>query len=213
MASKQSPKRPTWAAYDVETLRLSHEVAGGWENTFDFGFSVGCITDHNGRKYAYNSHFMPDARERLVQQLRTYDSIVSFNGIRFDNKVVAADEPAFLAEIDERSWDVKVLLEQACGIDDKEGPHIISLNSAAFATLGSHKMEGFTDGREAVRAWRRGEYKRVEEYNQKDADLTAEVYSFGLRNGYALFAPSRFPLLFNGKADLVVKATALWKPR
>lgn len=206
-----SPKRPTWVAFDVESERLSHEVQGGWDNPFGFGFTVGCTTDHAGVKKAFSVHNSADARERLLEYLLRYDRVVNFNGLRFDNNVVAGDKADKLAHLNEKTWDIKVLLERACGIDDKKGPHIISLVSVARPTIGSVKSVGFEDGREAVRRWRRGEYDQVVSYCQNDADMTAEVYAFGLRNGYVLFEPSRFPLHFNARADLVVKARAMWR--
>lgn len=207
----QSVKRPTWVAFDVETERLSHEVKGGWDNPFGFGFTVGCTTDNDGIKKSFSTHNSADARQRLLEYVLRYDRVVNFNGLRFDNNVIAGDDSIKLAALNEKTFDVKVLLERACGIDDKVGPHIISLASCSYATLSAGKMQGFTDGREAVRRWRRGEYDAVVDYCQLDADLTAEIYAFGLKHGFVLFNPSRFPLNFNGVADLVVKAKALWR--
>lgn len=139
--------------------------------------------------------------------------MVSFNGLRFDNNVIAGDEGngTKLSMLNERTWDIKVLMEKGCGIDDKYGPHIISLGNVAGAVLGSHKTEGFVDGREAVRRWRRGEFAQVVEYCTNDAQMTADVYRFGIDNGYLLFTPARFPMLFNGEADVVVKVKVPWK--
>ena len=211
MVKEQAPKRPSWVAFDVESERLSHEVKGGWDNPFGFGFTVGCTTDNNGVKRAFSTHNSADARVRLLEYVLRYDRVVSFNGLRFDNGVIAGDDSIKLAQLNERTWDIKVLLERACGIDDKYGPHIISLSSVAHASLSLGKMEGYVDGREAVRRWRRGEFQSVVDYCQVDADLTAEAYLFGLQHGFVLFEPARFPLMFNAEAPLVVKADALWR--
>lgn len=204
-------KRPTWVAYDVESERLQHEVKGGWDNAFGFGFTVGCTTDNDGIKRAFSAHNSADARLRLLDYLLKYDRVVNFNGLRFDNNVVAGDMPDKLAHLNERTFDIKVLMEKACGIDDKYGPHIISLVSVARPTLDAVKSEGYADGREAVTRWRRGEFQSVVDYCQNDADMTADVYAFGLKHGFVIFEPSRFPLLFNGKAPLVAKVKALWR--
>lgn len=211
MANKPAPKRPTWVAYDVESERLNHEVQGGWDNPFGFGFTVGCTTDHAGVKRAFSTHNSADARGRLLEYLLGYDRVVSFNGLRFDNGVIAGDDSIKRAQLDERTWDIKVLIERACSIDDKYGPHIVSLSSVAHASLTLGKMDGYIDGREAVRRWRRGEFQSVVDYCQVDADLTADAYAYGLRHGYVLFEPARFPLMFNSAAPLVVKAKALWR--
>lgn len=206
-----SPRRPSWVAFDVESEKLSHEVQGGWDNPFGFGFTVGCTTDNDGVKRSFSAHNSSDARQRLLEHLLRYDRVVNFNGLRFDNPVIAGDTPDKLAHLNERTFDVKVLMEKACGIDDKRGPHIISLVSVAKPTLGAQKSEGYEDGREAVRKWRRGEFESVVNYCQNDADMTAEVYAFGLKHGFVLFEPSRFPLNFNGKMPLVVRTDALWR--
>lgn len=204
-------KRPTWVAYDVESERLSYEVQGGWDNPFGFGFTVGVAVDNDGVVRQFSAHNSGDARLRLLAHLLEYDRVVSFNGLRFDNNVVAGDDTFKLAYLNERSWDIKVLMERACGVDDKRGPHIISLDNTARSTLNQHKSDGFADGREAVRRWRRGEFDEVVKYCTNDAQMTADVYAFGLKHGYVLFEPSRFPLLFNGKTDIVVKVNALWR--
>lgn len=217
-------KRASWVAFDVESERLSHEVSGGWDNPFGFGFTVGCTTDHKGVQRAFSTHNSSDARARLLDYLLQYDRVVSFNGLRFDNGVVAGDNPAKLALLDERTWDLKVLLDKACGLDSKKGPHMISLDNLAGATLTQRKS--MSDGRDAVKFWRKGDYQYVVDYCQVDADLTAEAYSFGLHNGYVLFEPSRVPIFFGAVAVpsnggmgvlsstqpiMVVKVPATWK--
>ncbi len=204
-------KRPSWVAYDVESEKLSHEVAGGWDNAFGFGLTVGCTVDNNRVSKVFSAHNSSDARQRLLDYLLTFDRVVNFNGLRFDNNVVAGDTPDKLAHLNERTWDIKELMERACKIDGKRGPHIISLVSVAKPTIAAIKSDGYEDGREAVRKWRRGEYQSVIDYCGNDASMTAEVYGFGLRHGFVLFDPARFPLLFNGVAPLVVRVPALWK--
>lgn len=202
-----------WVAFDVESEKLSHEVQGGWDNPFGFGFTVGCTTDFNRVRKAFSVHTDADARLRLLQYLLDYDRVVNFNGLRFDNPVIAGDVTDKLAHLNEKTFDIKVLMERACQIDDKRGPHIISLVSVARPTLDAKKSVGYEDGREAVKQWRKGNFDSVVQYCQNDADMTADVYAFGERHGFVLFEPSRFPLNFNGgAADLVVRVKALWAP-
>lgn len=213
-------KKRLWVAFDVETAKLHYEVPGGWNNPAGFGFTVGSAVDNNGDIVVYRADTEDEAaaREGLMAHLLNYDRIVSFNGVRFDHGVIANGDDILQGQLDERAWDMKLLLERLIGVDDNKGPHIISLNGVAGATVGASKTLG--DGREAVRLWRKGKYAEVVNYNLNDTHITAQVWEFALRNGYVLFEPSRIPIFMLGQyadhdfklpAKLVVKVTVDWK--
>lgn len=213
-----------WVAFDVETERLHYEVRGGWENPAGFGYTVGSAVDNEGNERVFSTHdYKSDARLALIDYLLQYDRIVSFNGLKFDNIVIAAGDDLILGALNEKSWDIKALLDHELGIDDKYGPHIISLQGVASATVNEQKA--LSDGREAVRLWRKGDYESVVKYNLQDARMTARVYEFGERNGYVLFEPARVPIVMgvgldqadvadsfalNAKGLIVVKVRATW---
>lgn len=207
-----------WVAFDVETERLHYEVRGGWENPGGFGYTVGSTVDHGGNERIFSTrpHEVDacDATRALVKHLLQYDRIASFNGLKFDNIVVAAGDDLVLGALNEKTWDIKQLVDHELGIDDKYGPHIVSLAGVAGATVDAQKT--LSDGRDAVRLWRKGDHQTVIDYNLQDARLTAAVYAFGEKNGYVLFEPARVPLVIPAQAVgrggglIVVKVRATW---
>src|SRR6202162_4612970 len=75
--------------FDIETLRLSHEVEGGWSNIARFGLAVAITWDAENR---FRRWFEPDA-QALISELAQFDRIVSFNGDRFDFEVLRGYHP------------------------------------------------------------------------------------------------------------------------
>lgn len=62
--------------------------------------------------------------------------------------------------------------------------HRISLGSLAKVTLGGEKLG---HGLDAVEWYRRGEWKKLEEYCLQDVRLTRDLYRYGLERGHLLF--------------------------
>ena len=111
-------KNKDWVAFDVETERLHYEVRGGWDNPAGFGFTVGASVDCEGNERLYDSRRDDmNARDALARDLLTYDRIVSFNGKGFDNPVIAAGDDVVLAQLNERAWDMKLLIDAELGIN------------------------------------------------------------------------------------------------
>jgi uncharacterized protein YprB with RNaseH-like and TPR domain len=75
---------------DVETLRLSHEVEGGWSNIARFGLAVAVTWDAEKK---FRRWFEPDAKA-LINELGQFHRIISFNGDRFDFEVLRGYYPA-----------------------------------------------------------------------------------------------------------------------
>src|SRR5258708_3014719 len=75
--------------FDIETLRLSHEVEGGWSSIARFGLAVAVTWDEQNR---FRRWFEPDAKA-LISELGQFDRIVSFNGDRFDFEGLSAYQP------------------------------------------------------------------------------------------------------------------------
>ena len=70
--------------FDIETLRLSHEVEGGWLNISQFGVAVAVTWDADSR---FRRWFEPDVKA-LIEELSLFQRIISFNGDRFDFEVL-----------------------------------------------------------------------------------------------------------------------------
>jgi DEAD/DEAH box helicase domain-containing protein len=158
---------------DTETLRLSHEVAGGWSNIHAFGLAVGVTWDE---QHQFREWYEPDAT-KLIEEAARFDRIITFNGERFDFQVLSA------------YGDVRVLyprsLDLLADLTRKLG-HRVKFESLVQATLGRGKTGA---GTLAVTWWRTGQQERVVQYCQQDVQLLVDVVQFGRTNGYVLIPP------------------------
>ena len=155
---------------DVETLRLSHEVEGGWGNIRAFGLAVAVTWD---KEHGFRRWFETDAAE-LVGELGSFTRVVTFNGNRFDLEVLRAYAP--VEEVRRRSFDVHEKLHQQLG-------HRVKLDQLVRDTLGAAKTG---DGLQAVEWWRAGQKDRVVEYCQQDVALLRDVVEHGRAKGYVV---------------------------
>ena len=156
---------------DTETQRLADEVSGGWDNIRAFGLSVAVTWDSST---GYREWYEPDAG-RLIGELRAFDRIVTFNGLRFDLEVLSAYGD--IHELRGKSLDLLQDLKRRLGFR-------VSLESLAQATLGKGKTG---TGLDAVRWWRSGDpalRERVVEYCRKDVEVLREIVTHGRREGY-----------------------------
>ncbi len=156
---------------DVETQRIADEVQGGWDNIRAFGLSVAVTWDEaNG----YREWYEPDAG-RLIGELRAFDRLVTFNGLRFDLEVLSAYGD--VRELHGKSLDLLQDLKRRLGFR-------VSLQSLGQATLGKKKT---ASGLEAVKWWRSGDpvlRQRVVEYCRMDVEILREVVAHGRREGF-----------------------------
>jgi hypothetical protein len=74
---------------DIETLRLSSEVDGGWGNIRAFGLAVAVTWD---KEYSFRRWFEEDAL-KLITELEQFTHVITFNGNRFDIEVLRAYAP------------------------------------------------------------------------------------------------------------------------
>lgn len=136
---------------DIETERWSDEVEGGWRNISAFGMALAVTFDGPPPGFTCWGNWAPGhsmdpatVAQALIQHLLSFDRIITFNGERFDFKVLSAygDVSGLYA----RSLDVLRIAEKELG-------HRISLDSLSRATLGRGKSG---DGRQAVNWLREG---------------------------------------------------------
>jgi DEAD/DEAH box helicase domain-containing protein len=157
---------------DIETLRLSHEVEGGWGNIQGFGLAVAVTWDAGN---AFRAWFEADAA-RLVAELDDCKSIVTFNGNRFDLEVLRHYVPGH--KLLARSFDVHEDLYRRLG-------HRVKLDQLARDTLGTAKSG---DGTQAVSWWRAGEKKKVVEYCEKDVAILRDLVTYGRDKGHVVLS-------------------------
>lgn len=155
---------------DIETLRLSQEVEGGWSNIRAFGVAVAVTWD---KDHKFRRWFELDV-EQLVAELEHFTHVVTFNGNRFDLEVLRAYAP--IHKLQERSFDVHEVLFKQLG-------HRIKLEQLAKDTLGTAKSG---DGMKAVEWWRAGLKDRVAEYCEQDVAILRDVVEHARAKGYVM---------------------------
>jgi len=156
--------------FDIETLRLSHEVEGGWSNIAGFGLAVAVTWDAQNR---FRRWFEPDVKP-LISELSRFARIVSFNGDRFDFEVLRGYHP--VSKLVPKSFDLLVDLHRKLG-------HRIKLDDLASKTLGRQKTG---DGLEVVQWWREGQKEKVCKYCENDVQLLVDLVEFARRKKYVV---------------------------
>jgi DEAD/DEAH box helicase domain-containing protein len=157
---------------DIETLRLAHEVQGGWSNIRHFGIAVAVTWD---KESGFRRWFEPDAKQ-LLGELANFTRVVTFNGNRFDLEVLRAYGP--VDGVRRVSFDVLEELHKLLG-------HRVKLDQLAKDTLGKSKS---SDGIEAVGWWRSGDKDRVAAYCEQDVAILRDVVEHGRAKGYVVVA-------------------------
>lgn len=156
---------------DAETQRLAEEVQGGWDNVRAFGLSVAVTWDAPS---GYREWYEPDAG-RLIGEMRAFDRVVTFNGLRFDLEVLSAYGDT--RDLRGKSLDLLQDLKRRLGFR-------VSLQNLAQATLGKGKT---ASGLDAVNWWRSGDpalRQRVVDYCRMDVEILREIVAYGRREGF-----------------------------
>ncbi len=157
---------------DIETLRLSSEVDGGWGNIRAFGLAVAITWD---KENAFRRWYEEDAL-KLITELEQFTHVITFNGNRFDIEVLRAYAP--VEGVRRRSLDIHELLHKQLG-------HRVKLDQLAKDTLGTAKSG---DGLEAVKWWRAGQKDRVAEYCEQDVAILRDVVEHGRAKGFVVIS-------------------------
>jgi DEAD/DEAH box helicase domain-containing protein len=156
--------------FDVETLRLSHEVEGGWSNIARFGLAVAVTWDAENR---FRRWFEPEVKA-LVAELGQFQRIVSFNGDRFDFEVLRGYHP--VDNLRCKSFDLLADLQRRLGFR-------IKLDDLARETLGYQKTG---NGLEIVQWWREGRKEEVCTYCENDVKLLVDLVEFARKKKYVV---------------------------
>ena len=160
---------------DIETQRLSYEVEGGWSNIKDFGLAVAVTWDINGQFRAWEEHEASD----LIAELHKFSRIVTYNGDRFDLKVLSAYGK--VRPLSAKSFDVLRHICQATG-------HRVALEHVVSHTLGVGKT---ADGIQSVKWWRQGKKDKVIEYCCHDVELLLRLVAHARETGYIVIDAKR----------------------
>lgn len=161
----------SYVVFDVET-RLSAAEVGGWSRLERMGVSVAVLYDSRDDAFtAYTQERIPE----MVERMASAALVVGFNSVRFDYPVLQpfTDFPLhtlpsldLLAEIHRRL------------------SYRVSLDNVARATLNVPKS---ADGLAALRWWKEGRTDLIEQYCQKDVEITRDVYRHAVEHKHVLF--------------------------
>jgi len=187
----------SYVTWDLETLRLSYEVPGGWKNVRSFGLAVAVTQDDDGRTRTW---FEEEAGD-LIEYLERFPLVVGFNNRKFDNVVLSAY--GNVSGVDKKSLDLLEDIGASFG-----RPHPVSLDRLSEVVLGERKL--LDDATEAVRLWRSGrpeDRDLVVRYCTRDVELTLENFRFGRKYGYVLVPVDEVRL---GKVPLVARVPISW---
>jgi len=156
--------------FDLETLKLSDEVDGGWENAKAFGLAVAVTWDQD---HGFRTWYEVDAKS-LISELIKFPRVVTFNGDRCDFEVLRGYAPLRIPQ--GRSLDLLSDLNRKLG-------HRVSLDHVGEQTLGRVKSGS---GLDAVKWWREGKRKKVVRYCKDDVQFLIDLVSFARKHGYIL---------------------------
>jgi DEAD/DEAH box helicase domain-containing protein len=180
--SSFSPEAYRDIFFDVETLRLSHEVAGGWKNIAQFGLAVAVTWDERN---GFRRWFESDAGS-LISELEKFERIISFNGDRFDFEVLRGYHPVHT--LYPKSFDLLADIHRRAGFR-------IKLDVLAQQTLG-HRKTG--DGLQIVYWWRNGRKEEVCKYCENDVQLLVDLMEFARQKKYVVVNSRRVPVDWAG---------------
>ena len=194
------PDLANCVVYDVEVVNGPDETPGGWENAFGMGFASGVTYDYATDLYEF---FMHEVGGEALRVKLTNRIAVSFNGIKFDSRVMLGNERIVnegftLSHDREYMWyNFDILLEYIRGrfsllnvaeAEDKlgqKGIHDGSFNLDALgrATLGIGKTG---HGADAPILYQKQQYDALLAYNFQDTRLTKKLFDFIRQYGYVV---------------------------
>jgi len=184
--------------YDVEVANVPGQGQYSWSNPFGLGFASAIVYGKKEDRYWFFVH--DEGREAMVKLL-TGKHVVSFNGIKFDSRVVLGNNRAlFPAEGMVMQWPIAwanydILAEYVTArfnlvdveaAEKKLGDKAIhdgtfNLDAICRHTVGRGKSG---HGADAPLLYQAGKFGELLEYNLNDVRITKKLYEFILENGY-----------------------------
>lgn len=175
--------------YDIEIIKAIPDkkkprldgiaYASGWEDHANMGVSCIGVYDYVTDRYRV---FLEDNLSDFADLLRERDTYVSFNGIGFDNKVLAHHMAASLLP-PEKCYDILREMWIADGLAPEFNypSHIgYSLDSTCYVNFGLSKSG---DGGLAPIDWQNKEYGKVIDYCLNDIKLTKRCFDRAYHGG------------------------------
>lgn len=168
--------KPKIIIFDCETQKSATQV-GGWHNCDKMLISV--VVTYDNHTNGYKIYF-EDRLDELLEAFKKADLIVSFNGDKFDLKVLAHYDEEFEPQY-HRTFDMLEAVRKQVG-------YRIKLDYIAQGTLNSHKSAG---GLDAIKWYRQGRMDKIVEYCIDDVKLTKDIFYFAVEHKYLYYIKNR----------------------
>lgn len=194
------PDLANCVVYDLEVVTGPDETPGGWDNPEGMGFASGVTYDYATDLYEF---FMHDAGAEAIRTKLTNRIAVSFNGVKFDSRVLLGNErevnQGFTSSKD-RSYmwfNFDILLEYIKGAfgyttvgdaeerlgDKKIHDGTFNLDALGRATLDIGKTG---HGADAPTLYQKRQYDALLAYNLQDVRVTKKLFDFIRQHGYVV---------------------------
>lgn len=188
------------AVFDAEIKKRIEECSKGWNSHDEMGVSVLVIFDYKEMRYrVFDDRNIAEA----IEMLWSYDTVVGFNTVGFDWKLLRATYPKLIVrddserptirykfkEFGRRSDDFDVLREIWISLDldpDHFAPAThggYKLDDVAFETIGLRKSG---DGAKAPSLYQEGRWSELVDYCIRDVQIEKELFEFTQRYGYVV---------------------------
>ena len=157
--------------FDLETQHSFQEV-GGRDHLGKLLVSV--AVTYSSLTKEFKSYTEPQVFQ-LIEDLFQADTVVGFNLIQFDYRVLKPYTPKDFSQL--KTIDMLLHIKNKLGFR-------LSLDSLAQATLGTGKS---ADGLQAIRWYREGKIDELIAYCKDDVEITYRLYEYGKQNGYVCY--------------------------
>ena len=157
---------------DNNPAQRGYLYAKGWDDFAGMGIACLCGYDVGESRYRV---FLDDNIDQFGEFVKTFDAVVSFNGHRFDDKLLAANGiPLY------RSIDLAALIWRAAGIPSGEHPKGLGLDAICRA----NKLPTKTgNGADAPQDFQDGRLGKMIDYCLGDVRSTLHLYRYLISNG------------------------------
>lgn len=172
--------------YDIEVMFGPDEIQGGWTNPEGMGFGTAVAYDTEKDQYLF---YGPDKKQQLIEDLTSVKECVTFNGIKFDDRVLLGND---LIEAPWKNNDLLLMVvkgkfgcETVAEAEEKYTAKVvhdgsIGLDGLAEGTLGLNKTGHGSKAPDLIKACR---WAEVYAYNLQDVRLTRHLWEFYQHGG------------------------------
>lgn len=197
-----------YVVYDLEVRYLvgdphpSEPRPLTWGDAPDMGMSCGCTWDDGVDGFL---DWLQEDGVALLEYLQGYNIVVTYNGDRFDHRVLWGVSGRRCVEYEQEGDRLRFVRFAEAGLGEVHfalhGKHVdlfldiqdatgrmIGLDAVAQATVGHTKQ---MRGEEAPLFWAQRKRKEVMEYCRGDVELTRKVFEVGLKNGRVFYFDRR----------------------